>query len=359
MARNNMKLFEGKRILITGGTGSLGKVLTRRLLSGEMGEPEKVTIFSRDEAKQHFMRLEYHHRLVATDEIIYRNIQDKLEFKVGDIRDYASITSALQGADVIINAAAMKQVPTCEYFPHEAVRTNIFGAENIVRAIQEHRMRVETVVGVSTDKACKPVNVMGMTKAIQERIFVQANMRCPSTRFICTRYGNVLASRGSVIPLFLEQIRNGDPVTVTVPEMTRFLLSLESACTLIFDAIRGAAPGETWVPHMPSSLVINIAKALIGDRNIRIAFTGIRPGEKVHETLISEEEISRAFERGNHYGIVPMLPELSGETKLKPARTTEYTSEENIMSLEDTILLLKEQKLMPENLVQQDMELLR
>src|ERR1022692_2797851 len=169
-------ILEGKRILITGGTGSLGKVLTRRILSGEAGHPAKVIIFSRDEAKQHFIRVEYENRVAATDEIIYRNFQRLLEFRIGDVRDYGSVASVLRDPDIVVNAAAMKQVPTCEYFPYEAVRTNIGGAENIVRAIQEHTLSVEPVVGVSTDKACKPVNVMGMAKALQERLFIQGNM---------------------------------------------------------------------------------------------------------------------------------------------------------------------------------------
>src|ERR1017187_8979939 len=234
-AMNN--ILAGKRILITGGTGSLGKVLTRRILSGEVGHPAKVIIFSRDEAKQHFMRVEYENRVAATDEIIYRNFQRLLEFRIGDARNFGSVASVLRDADIVVNAAAMKQVPTCEYFPFEAVQTNIGAAENIVRAIQEHTLPVETVVGVSTDKACKPVNVMGMTKALQERVFIQGNMRCSGTRFVCTRYGNVLASRGSVIPLFHEQIRSGGPVTITTPDMTRFLLTLDDAVDIIFAAI--------------------------------------------------------------------------------------------------------------------------
>jgi UDP-glucose 4-epimerase len=209
------KPFEGKSILVTGGTGSLGQVLIRRVLGGEMGQPRKIIVMSRDEAKQHFMRLEYQHRAAATDEIIYRNFQNVLSFWIGDVRDYSSVSRVLRDVDVVVNAAAMKQVPTCEYFPFEAVRTNIGGAENIVRAIQEHSLPVETVVGVSTDKACKPVNTMGLTKAIQERIYVQANMRSSWTRFVCVRYGNVLASRGSVIPLFHDQIKHGGPVTIT------------------------------------------------------------------------------------------------------------------------------------------------
>ena len=195
-------VLHGKRVLITGGTGSLGKALVRRVLSGEFGTPKKVIIFSRDEAKQHAMRMEYLHRRVATDEVIYHNFEQLLEFRIGDIRDYHSVASALRTADIVFNAAALKQVPACEYFPYEAARTNIEGAENIVRVIRELALPVETVVGISTDKACKPVNVMGMTKAIQERVLLSANITCPQTRFICVRYGNVLASRGSVIPLF-------------------------------------------------------------------------------------------------------------------------------------------------------------
>ena len=170
-------MLDGKRVVvITGGTGSLGLVLARRLLSGELGEPAEITIFSRDEAKQHAMRLAYQHRSNVTDEVIYHNFERVLRFQIGDVRDYAAVSNVLRDADVVFNGAAMKQVPTCEYFPYEAALTNIVGAENIARAIQQHDLPVETVVGISTDKAAKPVNVMGMTKAIQERIFVGANL---------------------------------------------------------------------------------------------------------------------------------------------------------------------------------------
>ena len=168
--------LHGKHIVVTGGTGSLGKVLTRRLLAGEQGWPRRVTVFSRDEAKQHEMRLQYKHRAFATDEIVYRNSTELLHFVIGDVRDFHSVAAVLRGADIVVNAAALKQVPTCEYFPFEAVRTNIGGPENIVRAIREGGLPVETVVGVSTDKACKPVNGMGMSKAIQERVFTAANV---------------------------------------------------------------------------------------------------------------------------------------------------------------------------------------
>jgi FlaA1/EpsC-like NDP-sugar epimerase len=334
--------LEGKRVVLTGGTGSLGQVLTRRLLGGEMGLPDTLTVFSRDEAKQHFMRVEYQSRVAATDEIIYRNFQKVLQFYIGDVRDFHSLAGVLRNADVVINAAALKQVPTCEYFPWEAVQTNIGGAENIVRAIQEHGLRIETVVGVSTDKACKPVNVMGMTKAIQERVFVQANIRCPNTKFLCVRYGNVLASRGSVIPLFHEQIRSGGPVTVTTPEMTRFLLSLDDAVDTIFAAIRSGSKGQTFIPRAPTARIIDVARALIGDRKIEILVTGIRPGEKIHEILIGDEEAFRTVVVDRWYAIECMLPEVSEREGLnRPHLSKEYSSGDNVMSLAETTELLR------------------
>ena len=242
-------MLGGKRVIVTGGTGSLGQVLVRRLLEGEVGVPEEVVVFSRSEALQHSMRLAFQHRRVATDDIVYdEERHQRLHFRIGDIRDYAAVSALLRGADVVFHAAAMKQVPTCEYHPIEAFMTNAMGAQNIARAISEQQLTVETVVGISTDKACKPVNVMGMTKALQERILLEANLQSPSTRFIVARYGNVLASRGSVIPVFSEQIEHGGPVTVTTPEMTRFLLSLDEAVDTVFAALRGAQPGRDLRP---------------------------------------------------------------------------------------------------------------
>jgi UDP-glucose 4-epimerase len=351
--------FERKRILVTGGTGSLGKILLRRLLSGEMGMPDKVLVFSRDEAKQHVMRMEYQSRY-ATDEIIYRNSQRLLEFRIGDVRDYANVAAAVRDADVVINAAAMKQVPTCEYFPIEAVRTNVLGAENIVRAVEECGSRVRTVVGISTDKACKPVNTMGMTKALQERVFIQANMRCPETRFVCVRYGNVLASRGSVIPLFHEQIRNGGPVTITTVEMTRFLLTLDDAVDTVFAAVRYAAPGEVFVPCAPSARVVDIARALIQGRNIEIAITGIRPGEKVHELMVGDEEAFRAVRRGKYFAIRPLLPELLDDVPAEgPAISGAYSSETDVMTPADTRQLLIDEQLMLDQIEREAVEVLR
>lgn len=340
-----MKL-DKKTILVTGGTGSLGKVLVRRILSGELGEPAKIIVLSRDEAKQHDMRMAYLHKTVTTDEIIFRNFQQLLEFRIGDVRDYNDICSAIKDADIVINAAALKQVPTCEYFPEQAVLTNCMGAMNIVRAIREHNYLVDTVVGISTDKACKPVNVMGMSKSIQERIFTSANVLNSRTRYICVRYGNVLASRGSVIPLFHDQIKSGGPVTITVPEMTRFLLSLDQAVDTVFAALKTAKAGETLVPNAPSATVMNIAKALIGKKNIEIKITGIRPGEKMHEIMVSEEECHHTVKRGKYFSIQSMLPELSDGKKREAALNKEFSSEDNVITLAETKELMKRNNLL-------------
>ena len=334
-------MLTDKTVVVTGGTGSLGKVLVRRLLSGELGQPRKIIVFSRDEAKQHAMRVEYLHQRAATDEVIYRNFEQLLDFRIGDVRDVHSIGAVMRDADVVFNAAALKQVPTCEYFPFEAVQTNVGGPENIVRAIREHHLPVQTVVGVSTDKACKPVNVMGMTKAIQERVFIRANLDCPDTRFICVRYGNVLASRGSVIPLFHEQIRNGGPVTITTAEMTRFLLSLNQAVDIIFAALRQANRGETYIPRVPSARITDVAEVLIGERPIKTVITGIRPGEKVHEVLVSEEEAHRTVARGDYYVILPILPELRGAAQETTALGHEYSSADTLMSRPEVKTLLQ------------------
>jgi len=338
-------LLQDKSVLVTGGTGSLGKFLIRRLLSGEMGTPKRVIVMSRDEGKQHDMRVSYQHRHVTTDEVIYENFRRSLQFIVGDVRSYADICSALRDVDVVINAAALKQVPNCEYCPDQALLTNCSGAVNIVRAIREHRYAVDTVVGISTDKACKPINVMGMTKALQERIFISANILNPDTRFVCVRYGNVMASRGSVIPLFFEQIRGGGPVTVTLPEMTRFLLSLDQAVDTVFAALRTAERGEILVPDAPAATMLNVAQAMVGEREIEIKIIGIRPGEKLHEIMVSDEECLHTLRRGEFFAIRPMLPELAGPLG-EPALSKEFSSRDTVLDLAGTHALLERHNLL-------------
>ncbi len=329
-----MGKLEGKRILVTGGTGSLGQTLVRRLLTGEMGMPAKITVFSRDEAKQHYMRLEFLHRTTATDDVIYKNTEEILNFRIGDVRDYAALTAALRDVDIVFHAAALKQVPSCEYFPFEAVLTNIYGANNLARSIKENNFPIEKVIGISTDKACKPINVMGMTKALQERVLIEANRECSTTSFMCVRYGNVIASRGSIVPLFVEQARNNQPLTVTMPEMTRFLLSLDRAVDTVFAVIDKGLPGETFVPKVPAANIADLARAVMGDKDLPIVFTGIRPGEKIHEIMVSEEECFRTKELGEFYAIVPVLPELRDGTSFEPALTKEYSSSDNNISVE-------------------------
>jgi len=343
MSTSNIKPLEGKVILVTGGTGSMGKTFVRRALSGRHGNPKKVIVMSRDEGKQHYMRQDYLNNKNSTDEVIYKNFQRALEFQIGDVRRFEDVCGALHGVDIVVNAAALKQVPVCEYYPEQAVLTNCIGVANIVRALRDFKFPVETVVGVSTDKACKPVNVMGMTKAIQERIFISGNVYVPQTRFVCVRYGNVLASRGSVVPLFHDQIKNGGPVTITVPNMTRFLLSLEQAVDTVLAAIEHGRRGELFVPRVPSANIMNIAKALIGDRDIELKITGIRPGEKLHEILLSDEEVPRSFRHGEYYVMQPMLPELCSPDQFKASDLiAEYSSRDYVLNEKDTYKLLED-----------------
>jgi FlaA1/EpsC-like NDP-sugar epimerase len=275
--------------------------------------------------------------------------REVLRFQIGDVADLHSVNSVLRRADVLFYAAALKQVPTCEYFPFQAVTTNVIGAENVVRAIRELELPVETVVGVSTDKACKPVNVMGMTKAIQERIFIQANLECPNTRFVVARYGNVLASRGSVIPLFHSQILAGGPVTLTTPEMTRFLMSLDEAVDLILGALVSAKPGEVYIPKLPSTRIVDLAEVLIGERSVETRFVGVRPGEKMHEILVSEEEGPRTLERDGRFVIRPMLAELAEPGDETIGIDREFSSSDRPLDREALVALLRQHRMMVED----------
>jgi FlaA1/EpsC-like NDP-sugar epimerase len=338
-----MNELQGKRILVTGGTGSLGRTLVGRLLTGEMGRPAQITVYSRDEAKQHYMRLDFMHQKNATDDVIYENSRELLNFRIGDVRDYPALLAAMREVDVVFHAAALKQVPSCEYFPFEAVQTNIFGAQNVVRAIRENNLPVEKVIGISTDKACKPINVMGMTKALQERVLIEANRDCRATDLLCVRYGNVIASRGSIVPLFVELIQNDRPVTVTLPEMTRFLLSLDRAVDTVFAAIRHGERGETFVPRVPAAKITDVALALMGEKDLPIVYTGIRPGEKIHEIMVSEEECFRTVERAGYYVILPVLPELraaSDGAASAPFLASEYSSKDDNLSVPELRELL-------------------
>lgn len=334
-------ILSDKHVLITGGTGSLGKTVVRRMLTGELGIPRRITVFSRDEAKQHQMRVDYQQAGFATDDIMFRKVKEILSFQIGDMRDYDSLCRAIAGVDIVVNAAALKQVPACENFPFQAVRTNVEGAQNLVRAIRDTKAKVQQVVGISTDKACKPINVMGMTKAIMERIFVEGNLQCGDTRFNLVRYGNVIASRGSVVPLFLDQIENGGPVTITVKEMTRFLLSLDQAVDTVFETLQKGRLGETFVPKVEAARMVDLAETLIDDRDVQILYTGIRPGEKLHEIMVSEEERWRTIERGDYYVIQPMLEELYPILPDKPILDSEYSSENVTLNHEGIRQLLR------------------
>jgi UDP-glucose 4-epimerase len=256
-----------------------------------------------------------------------------LGFVIGDVRSYESLAAAMKNVNIVVFASALKQVPTCEYFPYEAILTNSVGAQNLVRVLQETENDVELVIGISTDKACKPVNAYGMTKALQERILTTANLAIPTTKFICVRYGNVLASRGSVIPLFLKQIEERRAITITHSDMTRFLLTIQQAVDVIFKATNQCDPGEILVPRLPSAKVVDIADVLKGDLDLPTTITGVRPGEKIHEILISEEEAFRTLEADDHFIIQPILSELRRNKNL-PTIGHEYSSADEVVNIQ-------------------------
>jgi UDP-N-acetylglucosamine 4,6-dehydratase len=285
---SSTRSFAGKTLLITGGTGSFGNAVLTRFLDTDVRE---IRIFSRDEKKQEDMRIALNNA--------------KLKFYIGDVRDLDSVRQAMQGVDYVFHAAALKQVPSCEFYPMEAVRTNVLGAENVMNAAVE--CGVSRVVVLSTDKAVYPINAMGISKAMMEKLMVaKSRMRQPGETVLCaTRYGNVMASRGSVIPLFVDQLQAGNPLTVTDPEMTRFLMSLEDSVDLVLHAFEHAEQGDIFVQKAPASTVGDLATALkeIFQRDVPVRIIGTRHGEKLYESLLSREEMAKAEDMGRYYRV--------------------------------------------------------
>ena len=289
-------IFAGKNLMITGGTGSFGNAVLNRFLKTDIGE---IRVFSRDEKKQDDMRHEFQAKMPE--------VAEKIKFYIGDVRDLASVKNAMHGVDYIFHAAALKQVPSCEFFPIEAVKTNVLGTENVLTAAVE--AGVKNIVCLSTDKAAYPVNAMGTSKAMMEKVIVAKSRTVdPSkTKICCTRYGNVMCSRGSVIPLWIDQIRAGNPITITDPSMTRFIMSLDEAVDLVLFAFEHGHSGDILVQKAPACTIETQAKAVIelfdAEHKTEIKVIGIRHGEKMYETLLTNEECARAVDMGNFYRV--------------------------------------------------------
>ena len=288
-----MSLFTGKTLMITGGTGSFGNAVLNRFLKTDIGE---IRIFSRDEKKQDDMRHEFQAKMPE--------VADKIKFYIGDVRDLQSVRGAMHGVDYIFHAAALKQVPSCEFFPMEAVRTNVIGTDNVLTAAIDEC--VECVICLSTDKAAYPINAMGITKAIEEKVSVAKSRMSGKTKICCTRYGNVMCSRGSVIPLWIDQIKNGNPITITEGSMTRFIMSLEEAVDLVLFAFEHGENGDLLIQKAPACTIQTQAEAvceLFGGKKEDIKVIGIRHGEKMYETLLTNEECAKAVDMGNFYRV--------------------------------------------------------
>ena len=288
-----MSTFTNKTLMITGGTGSFGNAVLNRFLKTDIGE---IRIFSRDEKKQDDMRHDFQARMPE--------VADKIKFYIGDVRDLQSVRGEMPGVDYIFHAAALKQVPSCEFFPMEAVRTNVIGTENVLTAAIEEG--VESVICLSTDKAAYPINAMGITKAIEEKVAVAKSRMSGKTKICCTRYGNVMCSRGSVIPLWIEQIKQGNPITLTEPSMTRFIMSLEEAVDLVLFAFEHGENGDLLIQKAPACTIQTQAEAvceLFGGKKEDIKVIGIRHGEKMYETLLTNEECAKAVDMGNFYRV--------------------------------------------------------
>lgn len=288
-----MSIFKDKVLMITGGTGSFGNAVLRRFLDTDIKE---IRVFSRDEKKQDDMRHEYQAK--------YPAVANKIKFFIGDVRSLESVRSAMPGVDYIFHAAALKQVPSCEFFPMEAVRTNVIGTDNVLTAAIEQG--VESVICLSTDKAAYPINAMGITKAIEEKVAVAKSRYSGKTKICCTRYGNVMCSRGSVIPLWIDQIRHGNPITLTEPKMTRFIMSLDEAVDLVLFAFENGVNGDILVQKAPACTIQTQAEAvceLFGGKKEDIKVIGIRHGEKMYETLLTKEECAKAVDMGDFYRV--------------------------------------------------------
>lgn len=287
-----MSIFEDKTLLITGGTGSFGNAVLNQFLQTDIKE---IRIFSRDEKKQDDMRHEFQAKMPE--------VAEKIKFFIGDVRDLSSVKNAMHGVDYIFHAAALKQVPSCEFFPIEAVKTNVFGTENVLTAAVEEG--VKTAICLSTDKAAYPVNAMGTSKAMMEKVIVAKSRTTKNTKICCTRYGNVMCSRGSVIPLWIEQIKAGNPITITEPSMTRFIMSLEEAVDLVLFAFENGTSGDILVQKAPACTIETLAKAVTDlfapDHEIKVI--GIRHGEKMYETLLTNEECAHAVDLGDFYRV--------------------------------------------------------
>lgn len=288
-----MSIFKDKVLMITGGTGSFGNAVLNRFLRTDIAE---IHIFSRDEKKQNDMRHEY--------QVKYPEVAHKIKFFIGDVRNFQSCKDAMSGVDYIFHAAALKQVPSCEFFPMEAVKTNVIGTDNVLTAAIE--VGVKAVICLSTDKAAYPINTMGITKAIEEKIAVAKSRYSANTKICCTRYGNVMCSRGSVIPLWIDQIRNGNPITLTEPKMTRFIMSLEEAVDLVLFAFEHGQNGDILVQKAPACTIQTQAEAiceLFGGKKEDFKVIGIRHGEKMYETLLTNEECAKAEDMGEFYRV--------------------------------------------------------
>lgn len=313
-----MSLFKGKVLLISGGTGSFGNAVLKRFLRTDIGE---IRIFSRDEKKQDDMRHEYQSK--------YPDVAHKIKFYIGDVRSLESCRGAMTGVNFIFHAAALKQVPSCEFFPMQAVYTNVIGTDNILTAAIE--AKVEAVICLSTDKAAYPINAMGITKAIEEKVAIAKSRTSGATKICCTRYGNVMCSRGSVIPLWIDQIRSGEPVTLTEPNMTRFIMSLDEAVDLVLFAFENGKSGDILVQKAPACTIGTQAEAvceLFGGRKEDIKVIGIRHGEKMYETLLTKEEASKAIDMGNFYRVPADNRDLNYDKYFKEGDVKRATIEE-------------------------------